>query len=311
MKYILSILLLIVSFQTSTKAYDVVVAKDGSGNFKSIQEAILSIRDYTPIPRTIFIKNGVYTEKVVIPENKCNITIIGESKDSTVLTYDDHAKINNMGTFNTYTLKVQGNNIIIRNITVENNAPQLGQAVALHVEGTKFRMLNCKLLGNQDTLFTGNEFGKQYYKNCYIEGTTDFIFGPATAWFENCEIKSKKNSYITAASTPQNNTYGYIFNNCKLTANSDATKVYLGRPWRSYANVLFMNCFMDKHIHPEGWHNWRDPEKEKTARYAEYNNMGEGANRSNRVAWSKELNKKLAKKFILKKVFNDWPEVDQ
>ena len=289
--------------------YDITVAKDGSGEFKTIQEAILSVRDYTPVPKTIFVKKGTYIEKIVIPANKCDITIIGENRDSTIITYDDHAKINNMGTFNTYTMKVEGNRITIQNLTIENNAPMIAQAVALHVEGTFFRLLNCNLLGNQDTLFTGNGTSYQFYKDCYIEGTTDFIFGPATAWFENCSIHSKKESYITAASTPQENPYGYIFDHCQLTASDSINKVYLGRPWRNYAYVLFMNCTMENHIRPEGWHNWRDPEREKTARYLEYNNSGPGADRSKRAQWSSELTKKEAKKVTLKNVFPGWKEI--
>ncbi|MFT3738143.1 MAG: pectinesterase family protein [Breznakibacter sp.] len=288
------------------KAYDIVVAKDGSGNFTTVQEAILSVRDYTPVPKTIFIKNGTYNEKVVIPANKCDISLIGESKEGTIITWDDHANINKMGTFKTYTLKVEGNNILIENLSVENNAPQLGQAVALHVEGHKVVVRNCRLLGNQDTLFTGNDYSFQYYENCYIEGTTDFIFGPATCWFERCEIHSKRDSYITAASTPATKKYGYVFNNCKLTAGNDVTKVYLGRPWRAYAATVFMNCELGSHILPEGWENWRNPENEKTARYAEYKNTGPGADRSKRVAWSHELTQKEAKLYTQKLVFDGW-----
>lgn len=287
-------------------AYDIVVAKDGSGDFKTVQEAIMSVRDYTPVPKTIFIKKGVYIEKVVIPANKCDITLIGESKDSTIITHDDHANINKMGTFRTYTLKVEGNNIAIENLTVENNAPQLGQAVALHVEGNKFVMRNCSLLGNQDTLFTGNDFSMQLYEHCYIEGTTDFIFGPATVWFEQCVIHSKRDSYITAASTPAAKKFGYVFNRCRLTANDDVTKVYLGRPWRAYAATVFMQCELGAHILPEGWENWRNPENEKTARYAEYRNSGPGADRSKRVAWCRELTRKEAKAYTQANVFEGW-----
>lgn len=312
MQKLISILIFLIATPIFIQAneYDIVVAKDGSGNFKSVQEAILAVRAYTPAPKTIYIKDGRYIEKVVIPAFICDITIIGESKENTVITFDDHAKINNMGTFRSYSLKVEGHRITMKNLTVENNAPMVAQAVALHVEGTQFRLINCNLLGNQDTLFTGNDNGEQYYKNCYIEGTTDFIFGPATVWFEGCELKSKKNSYITAASTPDKNKYGYIFNNCNLTSDSETTKVFLGRPWRNFAYVLFMNCKMGKHIRPEGWHNWRQPEREKTSRYMEYNNKGAGAERSQRVTWSKELKRCEAKKITLKKVFPDWEEID-
>lgn len=302
------IVLLTVLFAVSihSVAQDIVVAKDGSGDFATIQDAINSVRDYTPEPKTIFIKNGRYYEKVVIPANKCDITLIGENAENTVITYNDHANINKMGTFKTYTLKIEGNRITLKNLTVENNAPQLGQAVALHLEGHQIALWNCRLLGNQDTLFTGNENSSHFFKDCYIEGTTDFIFGPSTAWFENCQLHSKKDSFVTAASTPQGKKHGYIFHKCRLTANDTIKKVYLGRPWRAYASVVFMNCVLGKHILPEGWHNWKDPEREKTARYSEYHNSGPGANRSGRVAWSKELTKKEAMEITIQDVFVDW-----
>ncbi len=283
---------------------DLVVAADGSGNFTSLQEAIMSIRDYKPTRTTIYVKNGIYREKVVIPANKCDITIIGQSADSTILTWNDHAKINNMGTFKTYTLQILGSGIRLESLTIENNAEQLGQAVSLHVEGDRCELVGCRLLGNQDTLFTGNGSSRQYYRNCYIEGTTDFIFGPATAWFEQCIIHSKRNSYITAASTPQENPYGYVFNRCHLTADAGVDKVYLGRPWRAYAYTLFMNCEMDGHIVAEGWDNWRNAENEKSVRYAEYRNIGPGAHMAKRVSWSRQLGAKDVRAITPEKVMH-------
>lgn len=144
-----------------------------------------------------------------------------------------------------------------------------------------------------------------YFKDCYIEGTTDFIFGPSTAWFEGCTIKNKVNSYVTAASTPQNVKYGYIFNNCKIIADEAATKCYLGRPWRPYAHTLFMNCELGGHIRAEGWHNWGKETNEQTARYEEYNNTGAGAKTDNRAKWSRQLTAKEAKQVTLKNVFGD------
>ena len=164
--------------------------------------------------------------------------------------------------------------------------------------------INCRFLGNQDTVYTGVENTRLYFKDCYIEGTTDFIFGPSVAWFENCDIKNKINSYITAASTPNGQTYGYIFNNCRITADEGVDKCYLGRPWRPYAYTLFMNCELGKHIRPEGWHNWSNKANEETARYLEYNNRGEGANTSKRCAWSKQLTKKEAAKITPAEVFS-------
>ena len=210
-----------------------------------------------------------------------------------------------MGTFRTYTLKVQGSYITLKNITIENNAAKLGQAVSLHLEGDHILVQNCRLLGNQDTVYTGIANNRSAFYDCYIEGTTDFIFGPGRTWFENCEIHSKANSYITAASSPAGQEYGYVFNKCKLTAEPGVDKVYLGRPWRPYAATLFMNCEMGSHIRPEGWHNWGKQSNEQTARYSEYNNHGAGAATKGRVAWSHQLTKKEAAKVTIKNVFGE------
>ena len=199
-----------------------------------------------------------------------------------------------MGTFRTYTLKIDGNGITLKNITIENNAARLGQAVALHTTGDRLTFVNCRFLGNQDTVFTGKAGTRLLFSGCYIEGTTDFIFGPSTAWFEDCTICSKADSYITAASTPADQQIGYVFSNCRLTAAEGITKVYLGRPWRPYAHTVFMNCHLGSHIRPEGWENWRNPANEKTARYAEYGNSGDGAKTEQRVGWSRQLTKKEA-----------------
>jgi pectinesterase len=174
----------------------------------------------------------------------------------------------------------------------------MGQAVALYTQGKQLMFVGCRLLGNQDTVYTGYAGGFLYFKNCYIEGTTDFIFGSSTALFEDCEIHSKRNSYITAASTPKEIAVGYVFNRCRLTAAADVDKVYLGRPWRPYGMTVFMNCELGRHIIPAGWHNWSKVENEKTARYAEYNNTGEGAKSTARVKWSKQLTKKEAEQLL-------------
>lgn len=181
-----------------------------------------------------------------------------------------------MGTFRTYTLKIEGNAITLKNLTIENNSARLGQAVALHTEGDRLLFINCRFIGHQDTIYTGVAGTRLYFKGCYICGTTDFIFGPSIAWFEDCTIESLVNSYVTAASTPKDQAYGYIFNNCRLIAKEGVDQVYLGRPWRDYGYTLFMNCELGGHIRPEGWHHW-EKQREQTARYLEYNNRGEGA----------------------------------
>lgn len=301
------------------KSYDnpdtLFVARDGTCEFRNVSEAIEVCRAFMEYHKVIYVKKGVYKEKLVIPQWLTNIEICGEDRDQTIITWDDHANIKadispltshlspqKIGTFRTFTLKIQGSKITLKNITIENNSARLGQAVALHTEGDCLTFVNCRFLGHQDTIYTGNAKTRLYFKDCYIEGTTDFIFGPSTAWFEHCQIFCKADSYITAASTPQDVPYGYIFNNCGISCASNVNKVYLGRPWRDYGYTLFMNCQLPRQIRPEGWHQWR-PEAVKTARYMEYNNTGEGANVSQRVPWSRQLTKKEASKITLEAVF--------
>ena len=316
MRKVLGLLLLlsVVSAAWAQERQDtIVVSRDGTGNFRTLQEAIESARAFMDYTVTIYVKNGVYKEKVIVPSWVENIDIIGEDRDKTIITYDDHANINKMGTFRTYTVKVEGSDITFKNLTIENNAAQLGQAVALHTEGDRLKFINCRILGNQDTIYTGAKFTRLYFKDCYIDGTTDFIFGPSTALFEDCIIHSKRNSYVTAASTPKEAKYGYVFKHCKLTAEPGVDKVYLGRPWRPYAYTLFIECEFGKHIVLAGWHNWGKQSNEETARYMEYKNTGEGANASERVAWSKQLTKKEAEAVTVDAIFrtqSDWNPID-
>lgn len=316
MRKVLGLLLLlsVVSAAWAQERQDtIVVSRDGTGNFRTLQEAIESARAFMDYTVTIYVKNGVYKEKVIVPSMYENIDIIGEDRDKTIITYDDHANINKMGTFRTYTVKVEGSDITFKNLTIENNAAQLGQAVALHTEGDRLKFINCRILGNQDTIYTGAKFTRLYFKDCYIDGTTDFIFGPSTALFEDCIIHSKRNSYVTAASTPKEAKYGYVFKHCKLTAEPGVDKVYLGRPWRPYAYTLFIECELGKHIVPAGWHNWGKQSNEETARYMEYKNTGEGANVSERVAWSKQLTKKEAEAVTVDAIFStqsNWNPID-
>ena len=311
-----STILLSLTAQAASK-YDnpdtLVVARDGTGEFRTIDEAIEVCRAFMDYHKVIYVKNGTYKEKLMIPSWLQNIEICGESAEKTIITYDDHANIQivlgtaeprtqPMGTFRTYTLKIEGNAITLKNITIENNSARLGQAVALHTEGDRLVFINCRFIGHQDTVYTGVAGTRLFFKDCYICGTTDFIFGPSTAWFENCTIESLINSYVTAASTPKDQPYGYVFNNCRLIAQPEATKVYLGRPWRDYGYTLFMNCDLGKHIRPEGWHNW-EKHREQTARYLEYNNHGDGAKTTERVGWSRQLTKKEASKITPENVF--------
>ena len=300
---------------TAANKYDnpdtLFVARDGTGEFRNIDDAIEVCRVFMDYHKVIYVKKGVYKEKLIIPSWLTNIEICGEDVGQTIITWDDHANIKTqerpkgMGTFRTYTLKIEGSDITLKNITIENNSARLGQAVALHTEGDRLVFVNCRFLGHQDTVYTGVGGSRQLFSNCYIEGTTDFIFGPGTAWFEDCEIRSKANSYITAASTPKDQPYGYVFNRCRLTADEGIDKVYLGRPWRDYGYTLFMNCELGSHIRPEGWHHWQK-NREQTARYLEYGNTGAGADTKSRVGWSRQLDKKEAKKITWEEVLGKW-----
>ena len=305
-------LLTAVTMQAANK-YDnpdtIVVARDGTGEFRTVNEAIEVCRAFMDYHKVIYVKKGTYKEKVVIPQWLQNIEICGEDCNETIITYDDHANIfyapigKGMGTFRTYTVRIDGNDITLKNLTVENNAAKLGQAVALHTQGDRLTFVGCRFLGNQDTVYTGMPRTRLLFSDCYIEGTTDFIFGPSTAWFEHCTIHCKADSYITAASTPQDAEFGYVFSNCTVTAADSVTKVYLGRPWRDYGYTLFMNCELPKQIRPEGWHHW-EKQREQTARYLEHNNRGEGAATAGRASWSRQLTKKEAQKVTLQRVFS-------
>ncbi len=289
----------------------IIVAQDGSGDFKTIQLAIeaADTEKYTVL---IYIKNGIYKEKLVIPSTKKGLKLIGENKEKTIITYDDYSgKANpnskrNIGTSDSYTLLVRADDVRIENLTIENSWCEKGQAVSLCAKGNRFSIKNSKILGCQDTLLTDGDGTLQYYENCYIKGTTDFIFGSATAVFKDCVINSKSDSFITAASTPENQEFGYVFFNCVLTADANVTKVFLGRPWRPYAKTVFIGCNLGSHILPEGWNPWKDErfaDKTKTAFYAEYKNKGKGAKTDKRVTWSHQLSKAEAEKYTLKNIF--------
>lgn len=294
------------AFPTTAANYDFVVAADGSEQYASIQKAIDACKAFPDKRLTIFVKNGTYKEKIVVPSCNTQLSIIGESADKTIISFDDYfGKIDRgrNSTFYTATLKVEANDFRLENITVENNAGPVGQALALHVEGDRCVFLNCRFLGNQDTVYAAGKFSRVLFSNCYIEGTTDFIFGDATAFFEICDIFCKTNSFITAASTPEGKPFGFIFQKCKITAASGVNKVFLGRPWRSFAKVAYLNCEMGSFIIPEGWDNWSKAENEKTAFFAEYKNSGGGATLTNRVIWSNQLSDKDAVGYTKENVF--------
>jgi pectinesterase len=285
--------------------YVFTVAKDGSGDYKYIQDAIDAMRVFPLQTITLYIKNGVYNEKIQLPETNVDVTFIGENVDSTIIIFNDYSGRGKLTTFTSYTARISGNRFVAENITFANNAGRVGQAVALYVDADKAVFKNCKFLGDQDTIFASGETSRQYFKNCYIEGTTDFIFGPSTALFDDCIIHAKTNSFITAANTSKDKKFGFVFLNCTVTVDSSVTELYLGRPWRAYAKTVFINCILPKQIIPRGWSNWENQENEKTVFYAEYKCKGAGANLTQRVKWSRQLSDAEAKEYTVDNIFSN------
>ena len=301
--------------------YDIVVSSDGHGDYMTVQEAIDACPDYSHSEITrILIRSGVYKEQVTIPHSKFRLYIKGEDARNTVITFDKYAKQLwdgrdfPVGTSGSASVYIHSSYVTFEDITFENSAGEgkdIAQAVAVFTDGDFLFFHRCRFIGNQDTLYTYGRFGKEggikrnYFLDCYIEGTTDFIFGPSVAYFEGCTIHSKKNSYVTAASTLPGQKYGYVFKNCTLTAAPGIDKCYLGRPWGAYAKTVFINCELGGHILPEGWHDWEKegkPDTKKNSFYAEYGNTGPGA-RGPRVKWAHTLSlAKVQKEYSFQKV---------
>ena len=273
--------------------YDYVVAQDGSGDFFTVQEAINAVPDFRKNVRTtILVRRGVYKEKLIVPESKINISLLGQ--EGAVISYDDYANKQNVfgenkGTSGSSSCYIYTPDFYAENITFENSSGPVGQAVACFVNADRAYFKNCRFLGFQDTLYTYGKGCRQYYEDCYIEGTVDFIFGWSTVVFNRCHINSKGNGYVTAPSTDKGQKYGYVFYDCKLTADNGVDRVFLSRPWRPYGQAVFIRCELGRHILPVGWDNWGNKENEKTAFYAEYESKGEGANPKARAAFSHQL----------------------
>lgn len=297
--------------------YDIVVAQDGSGNYATVQEAFNAVPKLKSERTVIFVKNGIYKQVITLEADKNNVTLIGEDAAKVILTCDNYSSKINPGTNEPYRTSgssscfILGSGFYAKNITFENGSGPVGQALAISIQGDKAVFENCKFLGFQDTVYGGDS--RQFFKDCYIEGTTDFIFGSSTAFFDNCIIHTKGGSAITAASTKQYISYGYVFNNCKITGTGSNITT-LGRPWRPYAAVAFINTEMSDAIQAVGWDNWRKTENELTARYAEYNSTGTGSNPDGRVKWIKHLTADQAKFYtvenVLKTTYTNPPIAD-
>ena len=319
MKRIFFSILALLFLATSARASDIefVVDCNGGGDFLTIQEAVDAAPDYFKSGSTLIrIRKGIYREKLTIPTNKQRLHLVGEDPMTTIITHSDYALQPGpdgepIGTSATSTVFLYADDFLAENLTIENAAGEgksIAQACAITIDADRVAFVNCRFVANQDTIYTGTPGTRLYFLDCFINGTTDFIFGPSIAWFENCEIQSRTNSYVTAASTPKDQKYGYIFSHCRLTAEPGVDKVYLGRPWRAYAYTLFIYSDLGKHIVPEGWHNWvdyHDPAKEGIVRYMEYGNTGAGAATDKRVPWAKQLTKKEAEAITPAAVFGD------
>ena len=293
---------LFVTAQGQSSKRTIVVAADGSGDFKTIQQAVDQVPDTNTRPVVIRIKPGVYSEQLRVSAGKRFITFRGEDAKSTVITYKLSAQQagNTRLAFTTY---VNASDFRAENVTFENSFGVGSQAVALFVDAERATFENCRFLGWQDTLFVNGS--RHLFKNCYIEGHVDFIFGTASAVFENCHIHSKGAGYVTAHYRLSNEeSTGFVFVRCRLTGQDTGKGVFLGRPWRPYARVVFIECWLDSHIKPEGWDNWRDPAREKTAWFAEYKSKGPGANANARVSWSRQLTAAEAAEFSRDRFFS-------
>jgi pectinesterase len=281
----------------------ITVARDGSGDFRTLQEAIAAAPNNNSDQTIIRLKDGVYIGQVIIPRSKPNIVLLGEDPKETIVSYalsvHDPIPPDVSREFAGYGVVVLADGFRATNLTIRQNSGDHGQAIALRIDGDRAVLTNCNLLGWQDTVRLEN--GRQYLYDCHIEGRVDYIYGSATAYFENCTVHTKNDGYITAASTPHEKPWGYVFQNCRLTGTGEGV-VFLGRPWRPYASVTYLNCEMDHSIRPVGWDNWRNPANEATARYNEFNSRGPGAAPSARAAWSSQLSKAEAAEITVSKV---------
>lgn len=284
--------------QVDNPAKILTVAADGTGMYTNVQAAVDAVPEGNIQSTVIAIRSGIHKERIVVPRTKPHLIFRSENPMTTILTLDLYASMKGedgkeIGTFRTPSVTLEADDFTACNITFENSAGRVGQAVALAVLGDRVIFRNCRFLGCQDTLL--DQSGRHYYEDCFIEGTCDFIFGGGIAFFERCQIHCLDASYITAASTPPDQKYGYVFSNCTITGSPIGNyKTYLGRPWRDYAKVVFLNCRMEDVINPAGWHNWGKPNREKTAFYGEYQCTGPGAESKNRVSWSHQLTQQEA-----------------
>jgi len=316
MKHFLSLLALWLCYQSSAWALtaDIVVAPDGTGDFTKIQDAINAVPSNQKDRRTvIYLKNGLYdTEKLLVPSDKQNITLIGESREQTIISYhiydctnaasgnkcpaEDALKWVGDVIRTSATLTIAGEGFRAENLTIRNTAGPVGQALAITVTTDKVAFINCNLLGYQDTIYLWTAGKRSYFQNCLVLGRTDYIYGAGIGYFQGCEIRSYGGGYITAPSTPKTQSYGFVFNDCDLTytagsprAGDDGVKFRLGRPWHEYPKVTWLNCEITGMLNPQGWGDTWNMDYAATStdlHLYEYNNTGAGADMSQRAKWA-------------------------
>jgi pectinesterase len=285
------------AFGLSDQTPNAVVAADGSGQYRTVQSAIDAVPSTSGFRWVIFIKPGSYREVLHVPRGKAPLAIVGEDPSRTTITYDRKASDPGadgapIGTFRSATMFVEGDDVVVANLTIENGAGPAGQAVALRVDGDRVVIRNSRILGWQDTLLLNR--GRQFIEDTYIAGHVDFVFGAATAFFSRCHVHAWRDGYLTAASTPADQPHGFVFADGIVTGEPEV-RTYLGRPWRDFAQTTFLRTVMGAAVVPEGWHNWDRPERERTARYSEFGSSGPGALSLNRrVRWSRMLESREA-----------------
>jgi len=290
---------------------DAVVAADGSGQYQTVQAAINASPQTSTAakPWTIFIKPGIYKELIYIQREKRFLHLLGSDAEKTVLTFNLYASLPGpdgkpMGTFRTPSVTVDADDFSADGVTFENSAGAVGQALAIRIDGDRTVFRHCRFVGYQDTILTNQ--GRHYYQQCEIRGAVDFIFGAGTDFFDACTIHCVGNGYITAASTPQEQPFGYVFSHCTITADPAVKRMFLGRPWRPYASVTYLNTSMPECIALEGWNNWGKPENELTMRNAEFASTGPGARPESRAKWVHQLTASDAAAITAEKVLGDW-----
>lgn len=281
---------------------------NGGGDFRTVQECLDALPSKPDGWRTVRILPGTYREKVTLDvyKNCVRIVGVGGAEEVRIVWNDFSGRVVDgyeMSTYDTWTLSLQADDVILEGLTVENDAGRVGQAVALETRGDRIHINRCRLVGDQDTFFTKGYVSRVWVTDSWIEGTTDFIFGPSIVLFDRCRIHGKADSFLTAASTTERNLYGYVFRDCRVTADTSVGRLYLGRPWKSTARTVWIRCELPAAICPEGWRDWHDSARKGDVYYAEYRCTGPGADRRGRVAWSRELTDEEAAFYTPERIF--------